>query len=139
MRRALPFICLAIVLALAAVLSYRSDETRGLIGCGIGAAVGGLLIAVSGFFTRRARTSEGNAMLAAVYGGVVASFFILISTMVLVHFVWREVLAPVTLTAFGLYLVCRFADALSSWPVPSGASEETSPSGESKTVSGSSR
>jgi len=140
-RKALPFICLTIVLAIAAALSYRADDTRGLVGCGIGAAVGGLLIAVSGFFSRRARSSEGNAMLAAVYGGVIASFVILIASMIVVHFLWTEVLAPVTLTAFGLYLVYRFADALSSWPAPRGSGEAAASGGpgESKTVSGTTR
>jgi hypothetical protein len=125
-----------VVVAIAALLSYRFDETRGLAGCGIGLLIAAALCGTSHTLTRRAReASDSKTMLRFVFASVAASFTITIGAVVAVHVLWPPVVETATLTAIAVYLVVRFDGAVKSW---STASAEASASGLDPSAAGAS-
>jgi len=120
MRRGVHVALLIAAISVAAVISYRSDATRGLAGSGIGATAGLVIAGVSRFFVRRAKTSsDTQAMLTAAFGSLVFALVAIAAAIFVTHFLWQPVVKPVALTTLGVYLVHRFAEAFGSWPRPS--------------------
>ncbi len=110
-------ILLTIVTALAAAVAYHFDASRGLAGVGIGVAIGLVLVFISHFFTTRARkSSDTQSAISCVYLSVGASFVIVITSAVVVRFVWFEILPSAILTTMAFYLVYRFIAVLDAWP-----------------------
>jgi O-antigen/teichoic acid export membrane protein len=101
----------ALTVAFAAGVASILLGQRGLVGAGVGTLVAAAMVAVSASLLRFARRAKGQAILAAMLGGVAASFVILVSAMVALAATWREVLVPASLTALGVYLTYRFVDA----------------------------
>lgn len=112
LRRLLYFFLLAAVAGVALVLGYVVDGTRGLLGCGLGVLIGTLISIVSHLLWKRVESSEGHAIVSAVMSAVIVSFVLLVAAIFVVHFLWPEIVKPLTLTALVLYLSHRFVEAL---------------------------
>ena len=98
---------------MAAGLSLVLGGGTALLGALLGLAVAAVLCGVSAALVARARRSENkNALLAALLGGIAASFAIMIVFLVVLAAVRRDLLAPAALSAVGAYLTYRFAEAL---------------------------
>jgi hypothetical protein len=110
-RRAIHWISLAAVTALAALVTYRFLGAAGLPGWGLGAALGLGLCALSHGLWKRAQAAEGQAIVTAVMSAVVASFAILIGAIIAVRLLWPEMVKPAAFTALAIYLVHRFITA----------------------------
>lgn len=111
-RRSFYILFLAGVVGIAMLIGYRSDSTRGLLGCGLGGLVGILTAVVSHFLWKRVQVAQGHALVSAAMTAVIASFVLLIASVFAVYFLWPEVLQPVALTALAVYLVQRFVEAI---------------------------
>jgi len=97
----------------AAALSLAIGGRTALLGALLGLAVAAVLCGVSAALVARARRSENkNALLAALLGGIAASFAIMIFFLVILAYLRRDLLAPAALSAVGAYLTYRFAEAL---------------------------
>jgi len=97
----------------AAALSLAIGGRTALLGALLGLAVAAVLCGVSTALVARARRSQNkNALLAALLGGIAASFAIMIAFLVVLASLRRDLLEPAALSAVGAYLTCRFAEAL---------------------------
>ena len=98
---------------MAAGLSLVLGGGTALLGALLGLGVAAVLCGVSAALVARARRSEKrNALLAALLGGIAASFAIMIVFLVVLAALRRDLLAPAALSAVGAYLTYRFAEAL---------------------------
>jgi len=105
----------------AAGLSLAVGGGTALLGALLGLAVAAVLCGVSAALVARARRSEDkNALLAALLGGIAASFTIMIVFLVFLAYLRRDLLAPAALSAVGAYLTYRFAEALETSRIESG-------------------
>ena len=93
------------------VIAYALDELRGLQGAAVGTFIALALCGVSVFLLGWARRANGQAILAAMMGSVLASFLILAASMVLLGLLWPELLRAGAITAVVVYLAYRFAEA----------------------------
>ncbi len=85
--------------------------TDGTLGALLGVGVGAVLCLVSFFITRKARKAEGpNVKLMMI--GVIASFWLLISSVLLVNYLVPPLVKPAALTALAIYLAYRGAEVL---------------------------
>lgn len=85
--------------------------TDGTLGALLGVGVGAVLCLVSFFITRKARKAEGpNVKLMMI--GVIVSFWLLISSVLLVNYLVPPLVNPAALTALAIYLAYRGAEVL---------------------------
>ncbi len=118
--------------------------TDGTLGALLGVGVGAVLCLVSFFITRKARQAEGpNVKLMMI--GVIASFWLLISSVLLVNYLVPPLVKPAALTALAIYLAYRGAEVLelgrssgrsSGWSSKSAAGGRLSSAGLSLGMSG---
>lgn len=120
LRIAITGLLTLLVLAASMAIGYRAHGTPGLAAGGLGFLVGLIMVSLSALFMRRARTAGGNALLAAMYGSVLASCAVLITTLLVLHYVWPLAVRTTVLTALAVYLVYRFTAAFDAWPVAGG-------------------
>ena len=111
---------------MAAGLSLAIGGGTALLGALLGLAVAAVLCGVSAALVARARRSENkNALLAALLGGIAASFAIMIAFLVVLANLRRDLLEPAALSAVGAYLTCRFAEALETSRIESTRAAES--------------
>jgi uncharacterized membrane protein YgcG len=85
-----------------------------------------------------ARRGSGQALLAAMLGSVLASFVIIAVAIVLLNFVWPELLRGGAITAIVVYMAYRFAEALQGSGSSGSGSSGSGSSGSGSSGSGSS-
>ena len=114
MRRLLYLVLIAGNLMVAGFLSHRFHARTGLAGFGAGAALGLILCGLSHHFWKIARVAEGHAVVRAVMTSLIATFGILMGSIVVVRLFLSDVLQLhcFALTAVSVYLVHRFFEAL---------------------------
>ena len=102
---------LAGVSALCVFVAHSLSPATGLHGALIGILIGLVMAGVSHWPFRWARRVSGQAVLAAMLGGVLLSFGIMAAAMLALASLWKPILEPAALTALCVYLVHRFFDA----------------------------
>ena len=103
---------LVVVAGISALISYLEGGVEGLKGGGIGLSIGAVMCLVSHFLLGWAKRAQGQAILVAMLGSMLASFGIMITFLVLLAHSWKEILTPAALSALVLYLAYRFLEAL---------------------------
>src|SRR5262245_48533812 len=93
------------------LVSHLAGGAEGLQGGGIGLSVGALMCLVSHFLVGWAKRAQGQAILIAMLGSMLASFGIMITFVVALAYSWKEILTPAALSALALYLAYRFLEA----------------------------
>ena len=102
---------LVVVAGISALISYLEGGVEGLKGGGIGLSIGAVMCLVSHFLLGWAKRAQGQSILVAMLGSMLASFGIMITFLVLLAHSWKEILTPAALSALVLYLVYRFLEA----------------------------
>ena len=100
---------LVLVSVVAVGLSRVLMGADGTVGALLGVGLGVVLCLVSAFITRRVRKAE-NVRLVMV--GVIVSFWLLISFVLLVDYLAPHLVRPAALTALAVYLAYRGAEVL---------------------------
>jgi CHASE2 domain-containing sensor protein len=96
---------------LSALVAHGLEGENGLRGAGLGILIAAVLCGVSLALNLWARRAKGNALLAAMYGSMLASFGLLIAAMILLRKWVPDLLTPAILTALAIYMAFRFTDA----------------------------
>lgn len=91
----------------AVTASYQVRGNPGAAGAGAGILLAVVLCLVSQYFSRAAQKAEGHAVISAVLGGVIATFLLLIGSVVVAQMAWKEGAASFSLTALALYAIHR--------------------------------
>ena len=92
-------------------LSRMLMGADGTVGALLGVGLAAVLCLVSFFITRKVRRAEGpNVKLVMV--GVIVSFWVLISFVLLVNYLVPPLVKPAALTALAVYLAYRAAEVL---------------------------
>ena len=95
----------------SALIAYQARGMEGLEGAGVGLSIGAFMCLVSHFLLGWAKRAQGQALLAAMLGSMLASFGIMIVVVLILAAHWREIVEPAALTALAFYLVYRFLEA----------------------------
>lgn len=102
---------LVLVSVVAVGLSRVLMGADGTMGALLGAGLGVVLCLVSAFITRRVRKAE-RPNVKLVMAGVIVSFWLLISFVLLVNYLAPHLVRPAALTALAVYLAYRGAEVV---------------------------
>jgi phosphatidylglycerophosphate synthase len=103
-----------VVSALCLAVARSTLGMSGLRGAAVGAGAGFVLCTVSHFTHGWAQRAKGHAILAAVFGGTLSVFALMIGTVLLLSRYWPEAVQPAAITALFVYLSVRFLDVFRS-------------------------